>query len=235
MPERGRLQRGHPAPRYPHHPDRAVTPGLPGEPGDHFLCVALLDFEVLVHLHSVGVAGAAHVDAHAGVALSRKPEVVHVVARRSGITLAVGDVLENRRNGALRGRRRQPQLGGEAAAIGKRNPHVLNDANRRRRALVWIAHGRMSGISLACMLSRNPQATRGTMSHDRRRPATLLLPILCIGVRDPRMPGFTRPTQTGNGFPATVLHTLAPRGRYGVEGVEREAKTIKKTLLKSDN
>ena len=140
VPESRRLQRSHPAPRDPHHADRAVTPGLLGEPGDHFLGIPLLDFEVLVHLQAIGVAGSAHVDPHPGIAVSCKPVVVHVVARRGGIALAVGDVFEDRGDRPLLGALRQPQLGREAAAVGERYPRMLDNTNCRRMIPARIAH-----------------------------------------------------------------------------------------------
>ena len=112
----GHLQPVEPAPRDADHADRAGAPRLLGDPGDHLARVGLLLRQVLVLEDAVRLAGAALVDAHAGVAVTGQVGEVARVAHRGAVVQAVGQVLEDRRHrvGAassgsqIRAARRQP-------------------------------------------------------------------------------------------------------------------------------
>src|SRR5258708_37755389 len=68
---RRHLQPVEPAPGDPHHADGAGAPALPGKPGDDLETVVLLLLQVLVVEEPIGLAAAAHVDAHTGIAVAR--------------------------------------------------------------------------------------------------------------------------------------------------------------------
>ena len=69
-PPRGDLQAVEAAPRDTDHADRAAAPGLLGEPFDDLERVVLFLLEIFVEHQPVGLAVAAHVDAHAGIAVA---------------------------------------------------------------------------------------------------------------------------------------------------------------------
>ena len=67
---RGDLQPVEAAPGDPHHADRAVAPGLCGQPRDHLQRVVLLLGGIFVEQQPIRLAAAPDVDAHAGVAVA---------------------------------------------------------------------------------------------------------------------------------------------------------------------
>ena len=111
-------------------PTAPRAPGLRGEPGDHLERVVLLLLGVLVRHQPVGIAVAAHVDPHAGVAVAGEVGMGQLVALDRAVALAVGQIFEDRRHRALRGILRQPDPGRQAAAVGERDPLVLDLAHR---------------------------------------------------------------------------------------------------------
>ncbi len=122
--ERGRtscrhLQPVETAPGNSHHADRAVAPALCREPGDHLEAVVLLLLQILILEQPVGLAAAAHVDAHSGIAVPGEIRVGEGVALGRAVALAVGQEFEDRgdrpRLGILgkEDPRRQPRAVGE--------------------------------------------------------------------------------------------------------------------------
>ena len=112
---RGDLERVEAAPGVPHHADRAGAPRLGGEPGDDLERVVLLEREVLVGEHAIRVPAPAHVDPHAGVAVSRDVGMGQRVPLRREVAPAVGEVLEDCRHGVGPGVDRQPDCARPAA------------------------------------------------------------------------------------------------------------------------
>ena len=145
------------------------APRLRGEPGEDLLGVAQLLLEVLVGEHALGVAAAAQVDPHAGVPVAGEVGVVHRVADRGQVALAVRDELQDRRHRALVGGRRPPDPTREVHAVRHRDPQpcVLDDLARET---VNDPHARsLSPILIAvprCLLRG-----RRTRTAARRRPA----------------------------------------------------------------
>src|SRR5882762_9728610 len=125
------------APGLPHHADLAGAPRLARDPVDHFERVVLLLRQVLIVHDSVGLARAAHVDAHCRVAVPRKPVVHPLVAPPHEIALTIGDVLEDRGNrhpGLVVG---QPEARGQPATIRQRDPDILDVSDcMRQRCLI---------------------------------------------------------------------------------------------------
>ncbi len=120
------LERVEAAPGDPHHPDRTRAPGLGGDPGDDLERVVLLLPGVLVEQDAVAIARAAQVDPHRRIAAPGEVAVDRLVAGAHEVALAVGDVLENRRHRRRLGVLRQPDPGRDPAAVGHRNPDVLD-------------------------------------------------------------------------------------------------------------
>ncbi len=79
-PARRDLQRVEAAPRDAEHADHARAPWLGRQPGDDLERVVLLLLAVLVGQHTVGLAAAADVDAHRGIAVSSEIGVGERVA-----------------------------------------------------------------------------------------------------------------------------------------------------------
>ncbi len=132
-PKRRQLERVEAAPGDPPHAEVAVAPRLLAEPGHHLEAVGVLLLRVLVRDQAVGLARAAHVHPD-----RRVPESGHVrlpprVAHRRAVHLAVGEELEDRGDGIRLGVLRQPDAGGEPAAVGERQPGVLDLPDRARK------------------------------------------------------------------------------------------------------
>ena len=125
-PQGGDLQAVEAGPRDAGHAHTAGAPGLRGDPGEHLADVGVLLGGVLVEHHAVGVAGAAQVDAQAGVAVAGPPAVeLPVAVAVVGETVGVG--LEDRRHRLALGVVGKPDTGVEARAVGKGDPLVLDD------------------------------------------------------------------------------------------------------------
>ena len=99
---RRELQAVEAAPRGADDADVAVAPGLRGDPRDDLEAVEQLLLGVLVLDDPARVAGAADVDADRGVAMTREPAHLLVVARLGAVAQAVGQVLEDRRHASRR-------------------------------------------------------------------------------------------------------------------------------------
>ncbi len=151
---RSHLERVEPAPGDPEHPDRPGAPGLGGEPGDHLDGVGLLEGRVLVEQHAVRLAAPSHVDAHAPVAVAGEVGVPRRIRAGRSVALAVGDVLEQRRNRLGLGVLGKPDPRRQAASVRERDPLVLDHADRagkarpdslghRRIALLWRLRDRV--------------------------------------------------------------------------------------------
>ena len=124
--EGGDLERVEAAPGDAHHADRAAAPALRRDPGDDLERVVQLLLGVLVEQHAVGVARAAQIDPHGGIAGLREITVDRLVARAHEVALAIRDVLENRRYGLEFGARGQPDPRRDPAAVGHGDPDVLD-------------------------------------------------------------------------------------------------------------
>ena len=88
--------------------------------------------QVLVPHEAVGIAVAAHVDAHAGIAVAGDVGVGEGVAPSRAVALAVGQVFQDRRHRLRFGILGQPDAGRQPAAVGERDPGVLDLADRAR-------------------------------------------------------------------------------------------------------
>ncbi len=122
--ERGDLQRVEAAPGNPHHADRARAPVLARDPGDHLHRVVQLLRGILVAQQAVGLAAAAQIDSHPGVATRGEPGIRQRVAVIGAVALAIGQVFQDRRD--RRRLRRQPDPRREPCAVGERNPGVVD-------------------------------------------------------------------------------------------------------------
>ena len=120
------LERVEAAPGDAHHADRPRAPGLRGDPGDDLERVLVLLPGVFVAQHAVGIARAAHVDAHRGIAVAGKIAVDRLVAAAREVALAVGDALQDGRHRLASRRARQPDAGRDPAAVRHRDPDVLD-------------------------------------------------------------------------------------------------------------
>ena len=116
-------------------PTAPRAPRLRGEPGDApSTRVVLLLRQVLVAQHALGVAAAAHVDAHAGVAVSGEQGGAGRRARASRRACGTGCTRGWRAPDPL-GVLRQPHARRQADAVAHRNPDVAHDADRLRQLL----------------------------------------------------------------------------------------------------
>ena len=132
-PAGGDLERVEAAPGDPEHARRARAPGLGGEPGEHLDGVVLLLGQVLVEEDAVGVAAAAQVDPHRGVAVPGEVGVAGRVADGRAVAPAVGDVLEQRRHRVALRVLGQPDLRRQPAAVGHGDPDGVDDPHRARQ------------------------------------------------------------------------------------------------------
>ena len=123
---RRHLQPVEAAPRDSHHADATAAPRLGGEPRDDRDRVVLLLRRVLVLHQPFGIAVAAHVDAHRGVAVPGEIGMRQGIAHRRAVALAIWDVFEDRRHGLLLCIARQPDPRGQPHPVGHRDEHVLD-------------------------------------------------------------------------------------------------------------
>ena len=121
-----RLQAGGPAPRRAHHAHGAVAPGLRRNPLDDLRRVVQLLGPIHVGHQALGVAGAPHVDPHAGVAVTREEGVVALVADAHHVAFPVRDVLEHGRGRLPCRCLRQPQARRKANSVANRYPAMLD-------------------------------------------------------------------------------------------------------------
>ena len=98
--------------------------GWMASPGDHVDRVLQFLLGILVVHQAFGIAVAAHVDADRGVAVAGEIRMGQRVARRGAVALAVGQMLQDRRHGVLRGVLRHPDARRQPAAIGHDDAHV---------------------------------------------------------------------------------------------------------------
>ena len=129
---RRRLQRDGAAPGQPEHRDLARAPGLAREPFDHGGGVFGVLRAELVAIEAFQIAGAAHINANAAIAVSREIAMRGRVADRRHVALAIRHEFENRRN-ALGRHVRQPLPRGKTRAVGQRNPQILDFARSMRK------------------------------------------------------------------------------------------------------
>ena len=128
-PARGDLQAVEAAPGDADHADRTGAPGLRGDPGQHLQRVVLLLLQILALEHAFGIAGAANVDAHAGIAVPGEIGMVQRIALRSAVALAIRQIFQDGRDRFRFRVLRQPDHGGQGHPVGKRNECVLDHAD----------------------------------------------------------------------------------------------------------
>ena len=134
-PAGGDLQSVETTPGDANHADRARAPFLLGEPGDHLEAVVLLLFGILVVENAFAVTRAADVDAHARVAETGIVGMGDRVAIRGPIALAIGQILEDRRNGVIFCIDRQPDLRSEPRTVLQGNEDVAHNFDLARIVL----------------------------------------------------------------------------------------------------
>ena len=181
-PAGGDLQRVEAAPRLAHHPDHARAPWLRRDPPDDLSAVLELLLVVLVEEDTVRIARAAHVDAHGSIAVPGEVAMHRFIPGARQVPLAVRDVLEDRRHRRDLRVGWEPDAGGEPAAIGQRDPAVLDLADRAgKRGL--HPHRMPPGRGGAAITPRRPPGPR--VRHPAAR-ATGTPPRAARGPGDPR-------------------------------------------------
>src|SRR3546814_19715818 len=118
-------------------------PQLSGDPLQGFQRIVLFLDHAKVGLHAAGVARAAHVEPHRGVAVAGKVAMDLGVARRVLVVLPVRQDLKDRGDRLLMRSFRQPELGGQPNTVRKRNPAVRSEA--RRLGKEWVSTCRSRG------------------------------------------------------------------------------------------
>ena len=113
----------------PMMPTAPVRPGLRRDPVQHLQRVVLLLLQVLALEHALRIAGAAHVDAHGGIAVAGEIGMVQRIALGGAVALAVGQIFEDRRHRVLLGIDGQPDHRREDDPVGERDLGVLDDAD----------------------------------------------------------------------------------------------------------
>ena len=133
----------------------------------------------------VGLARPAHVHPHGRVAVAREVRLALRVADGRPVRLAVREVLEDRRHRVVLGVRGQPDAGGQARAVGQRDPEVLDlphlagklgaDLHARRAAGSKRMRSRLYGSGIAGFsesISRaQPVPVEDRVGDDPRRHA----------------------------------------------------------------
>ena len=123
---RGNLQAIEAAPGDADHGHLAIAPALLCEPGNGFAAIKLFLNGVFVFDQSFAVAGAADIQAHAGVTVSCKIHMQALIPRAGAVAFAVGDIFENNGNGALFAVFRQPHLGRKLRSILQGNEDIFH-------------------------------------------------------------------------------------------------------------
>jgi hypothetical protein len=135
------LERVEAAPGDAHHADGAAAPGLLREPGDRLDRVVLFLLQIFVEHHPFGIAGAADIEPHAGIAVGRDIGMRVVVPVARAVAPAIGDIFEDRRHGLALGILRHPDARREPGAVRHRDPHRLDMADSGSQRSV--IHGRL--------------------------------------------------------------------------------------------
>ena len=133
--QRRHLQGVEAAPRDTHHADLSGAPELRNQPGDHVAGVVHFLLRVFVGHQPVRVAIAAHVHAHAGVAMAGQVRVGECVAHMGAVAFAVGQVFQDRRYRMLIRIHRHPHARGKFCAVGKGDEGVGDFAHFARKGL----------------------------------------------------------------------------------------------------
>ena len=121
----GDLQPVEAAPGDADHADRAAAPRLLHQPVDHLQRVVLLLLEIFVPHKAIGFAVAAHIHAHAGIAVAGHVGMGELIADRGAVALPVGQIFQDGRNRVLVRVGRQPDAGGQMATVFEGDPGVL--------------------------------------------------------------------------------------------------------------
>ena len=122
----GDLQAVEAAPGDPDHADTPGAPGLGRDPGHDLEAIVLLLLQIFVLQQPVGFAGAAHVDAKAGIAIAGEIGMGEMIALRRAVALAIGQIFQDRGNRLLLRIGRQPDARRQAAAVRERDKQILD-------------------------------------------------------------------------------------------------------------
>ena len=122
---RRHLQSVEAAPRNADHADGAAAPGLRHQPVDHLKRIVLFQRKIFVEQQAVGIAGAAHVDTHAGIAVAGHVRVGQRVAHRRAVGQPVRQIFQDGRH--RRRIDRTPTPREQPRAVGQRNEAVIGD------------------------------------------------------------------------------------------------------------
>ena len=128
--QRGDLQAIEAAPGNAHHADRAVRPGLGGDPGDELAGIGEFKRRIFPVDDAVRFARAADLDAHAGNAGGGEDGIGRFVARARAVALAVGQEFEDGRHGIGLRAAGHPDAGGKPRPVPQRDPMVFDDGER---------------------------------------------------------------------------------------------------------
>ena len=131
----GQLEAVEAAPRDAGHADGAAAPRLRRDPGDDLEQVLLLLRVVLVLEHTVRLAAAAQVHAHAGVTAGGPVRVDEHVARGHAVAEPVRHRLEDAGHGVGLRVHRQPHTGREARPVAHRDPDVVQLPDLAKRCV----------------------------------------------------------------------------------------------------
>jgi len=116
-----------PAPGNSHHPNRAIAPGLSCQPGDHLHAIILFLIGVLVEQQTRRFAATSKVDANAGIAVTCEIGMSQRIPLVRAVSFAIGEILQDRRDGVFLGILRQPNASRQRRAVFQRYQCVLDD------------------------------------------------------------------------------------------------------------
>ena len=125
---RGDLQGVEPAPGDAHHANGATAPRLRRQPRDHLQRVVLLLLRVFVEQQAIEFAAATDIDANGGIAMAGEIGMRQRIAIIRAGSLAIRQILKDRRNWIADGVDRQPDTSGQARAVTQRDQVVLDFA-----------------------------------------------------------------------------------------------------------
>ena len=114
---------------------------------------SLFLLQILILENTLGFAGTPDVHPHGSIAVTGIPRVGQFIAVTGAVTLAVGQVLEDRRNRLVSGVLRQPDAGRQPGAVRQFNPRVLDDLDPVGKSVTTV----MSSAAMSLLLVSRPR------------------------------------------------------------------------------